>query len=119
MVAGRAQGHGHVVGQAGHPIPGFFHRSATRRHVDMRASRKFLYAHATRAPMSRRQALAFTLAGVLSGLGAGRLRADSIPSTQVPTAVKPSSVTLFTATGSGAKDGSDWRDAMPLDALPK
>ena len=85
----------------------------------MRPSRTFLYTHAVRAPMSRRQALALTLAGVLSGLCAGRLRADAIPSTQVPTAAKPSSVTLFTATGSGAKDGSDWRDAMPLDALPK
>jgi hypothetical protein len=84
----------------------------------MRPSRKFLHTHAAPAPMSRRQALALTLAGVLSGLSAGRLRADAIPTAQVPTAAKPSSIMLFTASGAGAKDGSAWQDAMPLDALP-
>ena len=84
----------------------------------MRAGRKFLHTHAVRAPISRRQALMLTLAGALS-VGARHLRADTVPTTQVPTSAKPSSVKLFTASGAGSKDGSDWQDAMPLDVLPK
>jgi hypothetical protein len=61
-----------------------------------------------------------TLAGLLTGLGAGRLRADALGAgTQVPAAAKPKSVKLFTALGAGDQDGRDWQNAMPIGALSK
>ena len=59
-------------------------------------------------------------AGLLTGVGAGRLRADAIvPALQVNTSAKPKSVKLFTVPGAGDKDGRDWQNAMSIDALPK
>lgn len=70
--------------------------------------------------LSRRQALLVSLAGLLTGAGAGRLRADtSVPTTQVPTAARPKSLLLFSPDGAGARTGRDWHNAMPIDALSK
>jgi hypothetical protein len=56
----------------------------------------------------------------MSLLGAGRLRADAVlPTSQVTTSARPKSVQLFTMVGAGDKDGRDWRNAMPIDALSK
>lgn len=70
--------------------------------------------------LSRRRAGSVVLAGLLTGFGASRLRADSIaPGNQVSAAMQPKSVKLFTRLGAGAKDGSDWQNAMPIGALSK
>jgi hypothetical protein len=67
--------------------------------------------------ISRREAALLTLAGLLTGLGAGRLRAQAIvPAGQ---ASKPKSVELFTALGAGDQDGRDWQNPMPIGALAK
>ncbi len=71
-------------------------------------------------PISRRQAMLVTFAGLLTGMDAGRLRADTIvPGLQVNTSAKPKSVKLFTVPGAGDKDGRDWQNAMPIGALSK
>jgi hypothetical protein len=70
--------------------------------------------------MSRRHAALTMLAGLMTGLGAARLRADTIvPAAQISTAVKPKSLLLFTPDGAGEKDGRDWQNAMPIGALSK
>ncbi|WP_162917513.1 right-handed parallel beta-helix repeat-containing protein [Dongia deserti] len=76
--------------------------------------------HTTPPLMTRRQALTVTLAGLLTALSAGRLRAEAInPTVQTATAAKPKSVTLFTLSGAGDEDGRDWQNAMPIDSLSK
>jgi hypothetical protein len=85
----------------------------------MRSSDERMQRHAGRTLMSRRQALSVTLAGLLSGLGMSRARADQVdPGSQVATA-RPTFLKLFTASGAGDKDGRDWRNAMPIEALSK
>jgi hypothetical protein len=60
------------------------------------------------------------LAGVVTSFGVGRPRAETlVPTITVPTALKPTSVQVFTAQGAGDRDGRDWRNAMPLNALSK
>lgn len=77
-------------------------------------------SNASLFPVSRRQALLAALGGLLTGLGAVRLRADAlVPTTQINTAAKPKSVVLFTAAGAGDRDGHDWKNAMPIGALSK
>ncbi len=75
---------------------------------------------ATPLLLSRRRAGSVVLAGLLTGFGTSRLRADSIaPGDQVSVATQPKSVKLFTRLGAGAKDGRDWQNAMPIGALSK
>ena len=70
--------------------------------------------------MTRRRAALLTLAGFMSGFGAGRLRAEAIvPAGQTSLGAKPKSVKLFTPLGAGDKDGRDWQNAMPIGALKK
>jgi hypothetical protein len=85
----------------------------------MRPSGKSTRRNAAPFLMSRRQALTVALAGLVSGLGAGRLRADAIVPAQVPTAARPTAVKLFTASGAGDQDGRDWQNAMPIGELSK
>jgi hypothetical protein len=66
--------------------------------------------------MSRRHVLLVSLGGLFAGLGAGRLRADTLGHAA---AAQPKSVKLFTAQGAGSKDGRNWHNAMPMDALSK
>jgi Right handed beta helix region len=97
---------------------------SSRKELNMRRSETLMRGksgwHAAPFPISRRRALLLTLAGLLTGLEAGRLRADAIaPATQVPTAAKPKSIKLFTALGAGDQDGRDWQNAMPIGTLAK
>lgn len=69
--------------------------------------------------LTRRQALLATMAGLLTAGQAHRLRADAIVPSTAPTAARPRSVQLFTASGAGDEDGRDWQNAMPIGALGK
>jgi hypothetical protein len=90
----------------------------------MRRSDRFMHDRNGRpaAPflISRRQALLGTLVGLLTGWNARSLLADAaVPTAQMLAAAKPRVVKLFTATGTGDKDGRDWQNAMPIGMLPK
>jgi len=90
----------------------------------MRRSDRFMRGRygrpASPFPISRRQAVFISLGALLTGLGAGRLRADAtLPVLQIATSAKPKSVKLFTAPGAGDRDGRDWENAMPIGALTK
>ncbi len=70
--------------------------------------------------LSRRQALLAMVAGLLTGSGAVRVRADQPTSGgQVSMAAQPKVVQFFTRRGAGDKDGRDWQNAMPLGSLEK
>ena len=70
--------------------------------------------------LSRRQALLAMVAGLLTGSGALRVRADQPTSGgQVSMAAQPKIVQFFTRQGAGDKDGRDWQNAMPLGGLSK
>jgi hypothetical protein len=70
--------------------------------------------------ITRRQAVLAMLAGLAGSSASGWLRAETlVPTTQVPTALEPTSIQLFTPRGAGSKDGRDWLNATPLNALSK
>ena len=76
--------------------------------------------HAVPLFLSRRQAVLTMLAGLATGSVPRLLRADTlVPMGQVPTALKPTSIQLFTSRGAGSQNGRDWLNAMPLRALSK
>jgi hypothetical protein len=85
----------------------------------MRRSNPLLRERQPSGVLTRRQALLVTMAGLLSGTQAHRLRADPVTPAAVPTAAMPKSVLVFTASGAGDKDGRDWQNAMPIGALGK
>lgn len=62
---------------------------------------------------SRRQLLMTMLAGLALGSGGRRVLAEQMAATA------PTSIKLFTLRGAGSRDGTDWQNAMALDALPK
>lgn len=86
----------------------------------MSRSRKFMQQPKAPFLISRREALLLSLAGLAGGWSGRSAWAEAIiPTTPVPTAARPQSVTLFTASGAGEKDGRDWQNAMPMDALAR
>ncbi len=69
-------------------------------------------------PISRRQALLLSLAGLAGAWGPRRSWAEgALPDPSALIAAKPKSVVLFTASGAGRNDGSDWSNAMPIEQL--
>ena len=70
--------------------------------------------------ISRRQALLGTLAGLLTaGIARSLLAETTAPTAQELAAAKPRVMTFFTPSGAGKKDGSNWRNAMPVSLLSK
>src|SRR5690349_13307724 len=70
--------------------------------------------------ISRRRALLGSMAGLLTaGVARSLLAQSTAPTAQVLAAAKPSLMTFFTPSGAGKRDGSNWRNAMPVASLSK